>query len=178
LFPARGQCGFPSPGRKEESLSLGRRLERGVHLSLLPLNQMHCHYLNIGGHSNLGTRPRAHCSLSRRWKTRWVRVLIGQLGWKQGRGGETSEQLIKEVVSKLTNDLVENVRMPDVRCDGAFTGEVSSGSALEAGECVCPGLVNVHWNDCWKHGRWKWGEQYRSAHGSWSWEYARSAWPR
>jgi hypothetical protein len=58
------------------------------------------------------------------------------------------KQLVEEVVSKLTNDLVENVRMPDVGHDGAFAGEVSGSSALETGmwERACPGLVNIHWD--------------------------------
>jgi hypothetical protein len=41
LFLAWEQCGFPSSGQKPESPSLGRKLGQGVHLLLLPLNQIY-----------------------------------------------------------------------------------------------------------------------------------------
>jgi hypothetical protein len=71
-----------------------------------------------------------------------------------------SEQLTEEVVAELTNDLIKNVHMPDVRCNRAFAGEVSGSSALEAGvwECAHLGPVDVHWNDHWEHRHRKWGE--------------------
>jgi hypothetical protein len=70
------------------------------------------------------------------------------------------EQLVKEVVTELMDDLVKNVTVPDVRHNGALVGEVSSSSAPEAGawESVHPGLVNVHQNNCQEHGCWSRGE--------------------
>jgi hypothetical protein len=35
------------------------------------------------------------------------------------------EQLVKEVVTKLTDNLVENIRVVDIRHNGALMGEVS-----------------------------------------------------
>jgi hypothetical protein len=131
----------------------------------------------------LGTRPRAHCSLSL-GKTRRVHLVSAhRLGRKRGRGGETGEQLVEEIVSELTNDLVENVRMPNVGGDRAFAGEVSGSSAPETGawERACLGLVNVHWDSCWKDRCRKWGECDRSTCGNWSrsrgWKYARCVRP-
>jgi hypothetical protein len=39
---------------------------------------------------------------------------VHRLGRKRGGGGEPGKQLVKEVVSELTNDLVENVYVPEV----------------------------------------------------------------
>jgi hypothetical protein len=74
------------------------------------------------------------------------------------------EQLVEEVVPELTNDLVENVRVPDIGCNRAFSGKVSSCTAPEAGawECTCLGPVNIHWNNRWKHGHREWGERDQS----------------
>jgi hypothetical protein len=55
-----------------------------------------------------------HRSLGLSRKTRWVRVLIGRLIWKRGAGGNRGEQLTEEVVPKLTDDLVENIRVLDI----------------------------------------------------------------
>jgi hypothetical protein len=93
------------------------------------------------------------------------------------------EQLVEEIVSELMNDLVENVRMPNVGGDGAFTGEVSGSSAPETGawERARPGPVNVHWDSCWKDRCYKWGEcdwsAYRNRSRSWSRKYTHCAQP-
>jgi hypothetical protein len=78
-------------------------------------------------------RPRVHRSLSRGWKTCRACVLVNQLSQEQGGSGEAGEQFIEEVFPELTNDLIKNVHVPDVGCDGTFICEVSSGPALEAG---------------------------------------------
>jgi hypothetical protein len=106
-------------------------------------------------------------------------VSVHRLGRKRGRGGETGEQLVEEVVPELTNNLVENVRMPNIGGDGAFAGEVSGSSAPETGmwERAHPGPVNVHWDSCWKDRCRKWGERDRSAHGNRSRKYPRCARP-
>jgi hypothetical protein len=173
-FPARGQCGFPFPGRKEESRSLGRGRGQGVRLSLLPRTQMYWHYLNTGGRSDQGMRPRAHRSLGRAGKTRrWNLIYIRRLGRKQGRGGEPGEQLVEEVVP-------ENVRMLDVGCNRAVPGDVSGCTAPETGawESARSGPVNVHSNDRWKHGSGSRGEQDRSVRGRRNQEDSRSTRPR
>jgi hypothetical protein len=43
------------------------------------------------------------------------------------------KQLVEEVIAELTDNLVENICMPDIRCDGALTGEVSGSPTTEAG---------------------------------------------
>jgi hypothetical protein len=104
-------------------------------------------------------------------------VSVHRLDRKRGGGRETGEQLVEEVISELLNDLIENVRMPNVGGDGAFAGEVSSHSAPETGawEQACPGPVNIHWDSCWKDRHRKWGECDRSARGNQSQKYARCA---
>jgi hypothetical protein len=61
---------------------------------------------------------------------------------------------LTEDVNQLTNNLAENVHVPDIGRNGAFAHEVSGSSAPEAGawEHMCSGPVNVHWNDRWKPG--------------------------
>ncbi|KAJ7315390.1 hypothetical protein DFH08DRAFT_972083 [Mycena albidolilacea] len=58
-----------------------------------------------------------------------VRVLIDRLRRERGSGGETGKQLIKEVVAELTDDLIENVHVPDIGRNGALAGEMSGSSA-------------------------------------------------
>jgi hypothetical protein len=43
------------------------------------------------------------------------------------------ERLVKEVIAKLMDNLVENICMPDIRCDGVLIGEVSGSPTIEAG---------------------------------------------
>jgi hypothetical protein len=43
------------------------------------------------------------------------------------------EQLIEVVVTKLADNLVENICMPDIGPDRALSGDVSRGPATEAG---------------------------------------------
>jgi hypothetical protein len=59
------------------------------------------------------------------------------------------KQLIEEVAAKLTDDLIENVCVPDVKCNRALMGEVSGSSTVEAGawECVRLDPINIHQND-------------------------------
>jgi hypothetical protein len=49
----------------------------------------------------------------------------------------------------LTNDLIKNVRVPNVRCNQAFPSEVSGHTAPEARAwgSARSGPVNVHWNN-------------------------------
>jgi hypothetical protein len=70
------------------------------------------------------------------------------------------EQLTKEVVPELTDDLVKNICVPDVGCNRAFLGEISGRTALEARawESTCSGPVNVHWNDRRECRCWSWGK--------------------
>jgi hypothetical protein len=86
------------------------------------------------------------------------------------------EQLIEEVVAELTDDIVENVRGPNVRCNGALAGEVSSSSATEAGawawEHAHPGLVDIYQYDRRKHRHWSLRERDWDVCGCWSGEYA------
>jgi hypothetical protein len=117
-------------------------------------------------------------------KTRRNRLVsVYRLSRKRGGGGETGEQLVEEVISELTNDLVENVRMPNVGGDGAFAGEVSGSSAPETGawERARPSPVNVYWDSCRKDRCRKWGKRDRSTRGnrsrSWSWKYTRCVRP-
>jgi hypothetical protein len=68
------------------------------------------------------------------------------------------KQLIEEVTTKLTDDLIENVCVPDIRCNRALVGEVSGSSTVEAGawECVRLGPIKIHRNDHWERGHWSW----------------------
>jgi hypothetical protein len=81
-------------------------------------------------------------------------------GRNRGGGGKTSKQLVEEVVPELTNNLVENIRVPDIGCNRAFPGEVSGHTAPEAGawERARPGPVDIHQNDCQECGHWEQGE--------------------
>jgi hypothetical protein len=69
------------------------------------------------------------------------------------------KQLI-EVVAKLTDNLIENVCVLDLRCNKALVSEVSGSSTAEAvaWECACLGPINVHRNDHWERRHWSWHE--------------------
>jgi ribosomal protein S3AE len=73
-----------------------------------------------------------HRSLSWSGKTRQVRVVIARFIQKQSGGSDTGKQLIEEVIPELMNNLIENVCVPDIRCNRTFPGEVSGHTALEA----------------------------------------------
>jgi hypothetical protein len=92
----------------------------------------------------------------------------------QGGSGEIGKQLIKEVITELMDDLVENIHMPDIGCHGALSGDVSRSP--------------IHWNNCQKDGDWSlckqsWS-QSRNIHKCWNvcecWngKYGCCVWPR
>jgi hypothetical protein len=90
------------------------------------------------------------------------------------------EQLIEEVVTKLADDLVENVCMPDIGPDRALSGDVSRGPATEAGagEHAHLSLIDIHQNDCQKDRRQGMCKQSQSMHECWNGEYGCHAWLR